>query len=40
MINLDEILNQSDKIELLNKNDIKLMLEEYKSTGSAIIVPT
>jgi hypothetical protein len=42
---LNEILKQLDKIELLNKNeikplkeDIKLMLEEYKSTGSAIIL--
>ena len=42
---LNEILKQLDKIELLNKNeikplkeDIKLMLEEYKSTGSAIII--
>jgi hypothetical protein len=42
---LNEILNQLDKIEQLNKNeikplkeDIKLMLEEYKSTGSAIVL--
>jgi hypothetical protein len=42
---LNEILNQLDKIEQLNKNEIKplkeeiqLMLEEYKSTGSAIVL--
>ena len=42
---LNEILCQLDKIELLNKNEIKplkediqLMLEEYKSTGTAIVI--
>jgi hypothetical protein len=42
---LKEILNQLDKIEKLNKTeikplmeDIKMMLEEYNSTGSAIVL--
>jgi hypothetical protein len=42
---LKEILNQLDKIEKLNKTEIKpliediqMMLEEYNSTGSAIVL--
>jgi hypothetical protein len=42
---LREILCQLDKIENLNKNEVKplikdlqMMLEEYKSTGSAIVI--
>jgi len=45
--NLKEILVQLDHIENLNKNEIKpliedlqMMLEEYRSTGSAIILST
>ena len=42
---LRDLLNQLDKISKLNKNEIKtfiddlqMMLEEYKTTGSAIVI--